>query len=182
MEHVTITSLPNGMYRIVPDNGYEIVIDRKGYSEVVVKELKGIEVRQISPEPAPQPVPPTDPVERAKVMKIAEIDAYNDSPSVNSFTISGNTMWLTVEERQQLSTQISASEAGGREEMTRWYGGIPFTFSITLWKQMLVALELYAGDALNVTESHKAAVMAMDNVEDIEAYDITQGYPAKLAF
>lgn len=57
MEHVTITSLPNGMYRIVPDKGYEIVIDNKGYSEVVVKELKGIEVRQITPEPAPQPMP-----------------------------------------------------------------------------------------------------------------------------
>ena len=34
--------------------------------------------------------------------------------------------------------------------------------------------------ALNVTEAHKAAVMAMDSVEDIENYDITQGYPQKL--
>jgi hypothetical protein len=36
--------------------------------------------------------------------------------------------------------------------MTRWYDGISFTFPITNWKQMLVALEVYAGDAKNTTE------------------------------
>ena len=47
---------------------------------------------------------------------------------------------------------------------------------------MLVAIEVYAGDALNVTESHKAAVNALDSVEAVEAYDITAGYPEKLSF
>ena len=91
-------------------------------------------------------------------------------------------MWLTVEERQQLATQISASEAIGRENMTKWFKGAEFTFPLATWKQMLVALEVYAGDALNVTESHKAAVEAMTNLEDVEAFDITAGYPEKLVF
>ena len=47
---------------------------------------------------------------------------------------------------------------------------------------MLVAVEVYAGDALNVTESHKAAVEALESVEDVEAYDYTVGYPTKLVF
>ena len=89
-------------------------------------------------------------------------------------------MWLNVEERQQLATQISANEAIGRESMTRWFNGVSFTFPIAQWKQMLVALEVYAGDALNVTEAHKAAVNALTTVADVEAYDYTANYPEKL--
>jgi len=68
----------------------------------------------------------------------------------------------------------------GNEMVTKWFEGSQFTFPISTWINMLNALEAYAGDALNVTESHKAAVMAMNDIEDIEAYDITTGYPEKL--
>ena len=91
-------------------------------------------------------------------------------------------MWLTVDERQQLATQINANKSIGRETMTKWFNGHEFTFPIPEWEQMLVALEVYCGDALNVTESHKAAVEAMDDADEVIAYDITLGYPEKLVF
>jgi hypothetical protein len=47
---------------------------------------------------------------------------------------------------------------------------------------MLGLVEVYASDALNVTESHKAAINALDDIEDVEAYDYTVGYPDKLSF
>lgn len=182
MEHVTITNLPNGMMKIVPGAGYELVINDKAYSEVVVSSIDGITVRESSVPPVPPVPPPTDPLERAKVAKVNAIEAYDKSDNVNSFTLGEQKMWLTVEEREQIATQISANEAVERNTMTRWFGGHDFTFPLATWKQMLVALEVYAGDALNVTESHKAAVMAMESVEDVEAFDITQGYPEKLVF
>jgi hypothetical protein len=40
---------------------------------------------------------------------------------------------------------------------------------------------VYASDALNVTEGHKAAINALESVGDVEAYQFT-GYPEKLAF
>jgi len=86
-------------------------------------------------------------------------------------------MWLTVEERQQIATQITANETIGRDTMTRWFGGQSFTFPIETWKSMLIALEVYAGDALNVTEEHKAAVNSLLTIQDIEDFDITEGYP-----
>ena len=91
-------------------------------------------------------------LEEAKQEKIDEIDAYDKSDNVNSFSINGQDMWLTVEEREQIASQISANEAVGRENMTRWFGGVSYTFPIATWKQMLIALEVYAGDALNITE------------------------------
>ena len=133
-------------------------------------------------EPTPPEPTAEELLERAKMNKIAEIDSYDHSDSVNCFYLNNNEMWLTVEERQQIATQISANEAIGRETMTRWFDGNEYTFPISTWKQMLVALEVYAGDAINVTESHKAAINAMTSIEQIVDYDITAGYPQKLSF
>ena len=47
-------------------------------------------------EPAPTPA---ELLERAKQEKIAELEAYDQSDAVDSFTINGQSMWLTVEMR-----------------------------------------------------------------------------------
>lgn len=134
-------------------------------------------VEWVEPAPTPEQL-----LKRAKQEKIAELEVYDQSDAVDSFTINGQSMWLTVEERQQIATQISANEAVGRDNMTRWFGGHSFTFPLATWKQMLVALEVYAGDAINVTEAHKAAIEALATIEDVEAYDFTANYPTKLSF
>lgn len=131
----------------------------------------------IAPVPTPEQL-----LEQAKQDKVFEIERYDDSLAVNSFEIGGQQMWLTVEERQQIATQISANEAAGRETMTRWFGGVAYTFPLATWKQMLVALEVYAGDAINVTEGHKAEVAQLETIEEVREYDITAGYPEKLVF
>lgn len=134
-------------------------------------------VEIVAPEPTPE-----EQLEIAKQRKIQEIEDYNVSDAVNEFSINNNPMWLTVEERQQIATQINVNEAVDRTSMTRWFNGQEFTFPLTTWKQMLTALELYAGDALNVTEAHKAEVMTLTTIQEIDNYDITDGYPNKLNF
>lgn len=47
---------------------------------------------------------------------------------------------------------------------------------------MLKKLEVYAKQTNNVTHQHKAEVMALTSIEDVEAYDVTKGYPEKLVF
>jgi len=131
----------------------------------------------IEPTPTPEEL-----LESSKASKIADLEAYDLSDAVDSFTINGMTMWLTVDERQQIATQIAANEAAGRTEMTRWFNGHPFCFPLTLWQQMLTALEVYAGDAINVTESHRAAINALESVAAVEAYQFQSGYPTKLTF
>lgn len=162
----------NGSYVVIDDmriyNPSEGQLAEAGYTEYVEP-------------PVPEPTP-AEQLENARQQKLMEIEEYNQSDNVNKFTIGGVPMWLTVDERQQISTQITANGAVGRTEMTRWYGGHSFTFPLTTWEQMLVALEVYAGDALNVTEEHKAVVNSLLTVEEIEAYDITDGYPMKLNF
>lgn len=124
--------------------------------------------------------PQANPLELARGNKLMAIEDYDQSNNVNEFYLGGVPMWLDAPTRQQLRISIEAYQATGAETVTKWFEGQQFTFPTSAWLQMLNALEVYAAEALNVTEAHKAAVMAMDNVEDIEAYDITAGYPEKL--
>lgn len=116
----------------------------------------------------------------AKAGKVGEIEAYDQSGEVNQFYLGGIPMWLDAPTRQQLRISIEAYQAMGAETVTKWFGGREFTFPTSAWLQMLNALEVYAAEALNVTEAHKAAVAALTSIEEVEAYDITAGYPEKL--
>ena len=131
----------------------------------------------IEPAPTPEQL-----LERAKADKIAELEAYNTSEEVDSFTIDGKVMWLDHDIRQQLRISLDANQQAGREIVKKWFNGEPFEFPIDVWYYMLGQVEVYAGDALNVTEAHKAAINALESVEDVEEYNFTIGYPEKLSF
>lgn len=144
-----------------------------------LKENQGATVQEVWNM---EKTPISRPLELAIAEKIYEIDKYDNSVNVNEFTINDYPMWLSVEERQQIATQINANEVIGRETMTRWYNGISFTFPINIWKQMLIALEIYAGDAKNVTEAHKATVKTLQTIKEVDNYNYKTGYPKKLHF
>ena len=131
----------------------------------------------IEPAPTPEQL-----LERAKAEKIAELEAYNDSDAVNGFTIRDNPMWLNFDERSRLQKAVDAKEAVGKTSMTKVWNGVDFTFPLSTWKAMLAALEDYAYDCQNVTDSHKAAINALDDIDDVEEYDFTTDYPEKLSF
>ena len=130
----------------------------------------------IEPTPTPAQL-----LERAKAEKIAELEAYDQSDAVNSFSVNGQDMWLDAQTRQQLRISLDANQQAGRETVTKWFDGVQYTYPIDVWYYMLGQVEVYAGDALNVTEAHKAAINALESVEDVEAYEFT-GYPVKLSF
>lgn len=129
----------------------------------------------VEPTPTPEEL-----LARAKASKIAELEAY-DASEVNSFSVDGKDMWLDHDVRQQLRISLDALSQAGRENVTKWFDGLEYTYPIDVWYYMLGLVEVYASDALNVTESHKAAINALDNIADVEAYQFT-GYPSKLSF
>lgn len=132
---------------------------------------------QIDPAPTT-----THLLEMSKANKIAELEDYNDSDKVNTFTINGNKMWLTFDERNRLQKAVDAKEAMGKTSMTKVWNGVEFKFTLVIWKQMLAALEDYAYDCQNVTDTHKSAINAKITVNQVENYDFTTGYPEKLVF
>lgn len=129
-------------------------------------------------EPTPTPA---QLLQRAKDAKLAELEAY-DANEVNSFSVDGKDMWLDHDLRQQLRISLDALSQAGRENVTKWFDGLEYTYPIDVWYYMLGLVEVYASDALNVTEAHKAAISALEEIEDVEAYDFHQNYPEILRF
>lgn len=159
------------------DGGSIVIGDRRYLSPSEEIILQAGYHLVVNPEPTQEEL-----LELSKMEKIAEIDRYDQSDAVNLFYLDGQPMWIDAQTRQTLRISIDSYAAMGKETVTKWFGGHQFTFPTNVWLQMLNALEVYAAEALNITESHKADVMALDSIEDIETCDITAGYPEKLRF
>ena len=76
---------------------------------------------------------PDKSLEEVKAEKISEIEAYDASAAVNSFTLGGTEMWLSFEERARIRQSIDAYRNEGRTEMTKWFNGKAFTFPLDTW-------------------------------------------------
>lgn len=126
-------------------------------------------------------VEPAPTIDDIKDAKIREIIAHDTSGEVNSFILNGNPVWLSKADRVGLMNSINIEKASGRETSILWFGGVKLEINCDTAIQLLSALELYALECYNITASHKASVLALESIEEINAYDYTIGYPEKLA-
>lgn len=118
----------------------------------------------------------------AKQMVVARISAYDKSDAVNQFTYNGVPMWLDKEMRNGLIARLKAEKAVGKEESTLWLDTAPFTINIDDGLTMLTALEVYASECFDKTAAHKSVVLSLEDIDDVLAYDFTDGYPSHPVF
>ena len=117
-----------------------------------------------------------------KRVKITQIVAHDSSDAVNVFEINGVNAWLDKATRVGLQNSLRVEETAGHETTTLYLNGIALVLSPDAALQMLDELELYAIECYRVTEEHKAAVNASDNIEFVNGYDYTTNYPAHPVF
>ena len=121
-------------------------------------------------------------LDRARSKKIQEILDYDISPNVNCFYMSDTEIWLDKETRTGLKLRFEAETNIGMVETSLWYNNIRFTLPTSSAVQMLYLLEIYASQCYDNTQFHIKSVSELTNVDDIENYDYTTGYPNKLKF
>ena len=134
-------------------------------------------VEYVQPEPTEEEL-----LQRAKIRKKQEIEAYDKSSEVNLFYIGDTPMWLDKETRTGLMLRFQAEIASGNEVTTLWANGVQYPLPLATAVQMLYALEVYASTCYDNTQKHLSEADAITTVEAIEAYDYTLGYPEKLRF
>lgn len=121
-----------------------------------------------------------DKLNLAKASKLAQIDAYDISSNVNSFSINGTSLWLSRNDRNALMRRFEAEKAAGITNTSLWYGTNKFDLEVNDAITMLNRIEVYACKCYDVTAAHKAAVKDLQILEEVNAYDYTQGYPEKI--
>ena len=162
----------------------ETVSNRIGEEEETTEErtVYAYNVGWLTPEKGVKITNEEEALAAIKADLIAQITAYDTSEAVNSFTLQGKQMWLPKETRVGLVNSITIEKNAGKEVTGLWHDGVRYELPVDTALQMLAALELYALECYNVTAAHKAAVSALESVEDIVAYDYTTDYPEKLIF
>ncbi len=176
---MTITEKSNGFVEISTDQ--EHILHRKDTPDEF-PEIRHVTINS-NMLPLYEEVSADRPALRKAIAdKIAEIDAYDTSEAVNSFTMQGQAMWLDKAMRVGLANSTAIQEAAGIETTTLWYGTQCYNLPVASAKAMLATLELYALECYNTTARHKAAVSALEDIEAVKAYDHTAGYPPKPQF
>lgn len=168
-----------GFYDTPQDGGVEIsieywqeLLDGQASGKLIAEDEKG----------CPILVEYEYDIEDVRKMKISEIQQFDKSKDVNSFEFSGKSVWLDKSTRVGLFNSISIEKEAGMTDTALWLNGDKHAVAIPEALAMLNAIELYAINCYNVTQSHIAAVNELNSIEEIEAYNFKSGYPAKLSF
>ena len=169
----------NGFYDEPVDGSVEITDEH--YNQLLDGQSNGLLIAE-SKNGYPILVEYEYDIEEVRKMKISEIQIFDKSTNVNYFEIEGESMWLDKSTRVGLFNSISIEKQIGKSDTVLWYDAIKYIIPIPDALAMLNALELYALNCYNVTQSHIAAVRLLQTIEEIENYDYTIGYPVKLSF
>ena len=117
---------------------------------------------------------------QAKDAKTREIEAYDTSTSVNGFKLNGNAFWLDKATRVGLMNSTTIAKGMGNATTDLWLGEVKLTIDCDKVIRLLGGIEMYALECFNVTARHKAEVNDLKTVAEVEAYDVTEGYPKQL--
>lgn len=117
---------------------------------------------------------------QAKDAKTREIEAYDTSTSVNGFKLNGNAFWLDKATRVGLMNSTTIAKNMGSETTDLWLDEVKLTIDCDKVIRLLGGIEMYALECFNVTARHKAEVNDLKTVAEVEAYDVTEGYPKQL--
>lgn len=145
------------------------------YPSASISEVLNMELSQSTPI--------EETIENVKADKIAEIENYDSSSNVNSFTINEQIeSWLTPAERANYKNSIEAAELMGIENVSFYVNDTEITLPVNTAKLMLAQIQLYADNCFIVTKQNIQAVQGLDSIEAVKAYAFESNYPAKLNF
>lgn len=189
---LTVLSASEGMMLRNGDSFSETVVlgrydKAENYTEVsrdeyeaYVREHAAEHVGEGSSPGTEEPPHPVPTLSDAIAGKVAEINAYDTSTSVNGFKLNGNEFWLDKATRVGLMNSTEITKAAGQETTDLWMDDVKLTIPCDTVIKLLSAIELYALECFNTTARHKAEVRKLKTVEEVEKYDIKEGYPKQL--
>ena len=189
---LTVLSASEGMMLRNGDSFSETVVlgrydNEENYTEVsrdeyeaYVREHAAEHVGEGSSPGTEEPPPLVPTLSDAIAGKVAEINAYDTSTSVNGFKLNGNEFWLDKATRVGLMNSTEITKAAGQETTDLWMDDVKLTIPCDTVIKLLSAIELYALECFNTTARHKAEVRKLKTVEEVEKYDIKEGYPKQL--
>ncbi|MDR0864950.1 MAG: DUF4376 domain-containing protein [Candidatus Symbiothrix sp.] len=112
--------------------------------------------------------------------KLAEIEDYDTSDSVNSFLVNGIPCWIDKEMRAVYGNSVASAKKLGEESLDIDLNGMIITLPVDSADMILASIQRYADKAAIITSKHKQAVSSLLTIEEADDYDHTDDYPEKV--
>lgn len=120
-------------------------------------------------------------VDVVRNFRIKELTNRDNSTEVNEFFYNGKSMWFDKVTRACIAYSIQSEKDNGATTTVLFDNdNEPHTLPVDLALQLFGALEVYAKQCYNATQTHLAALKGLDTVEALLEYNILSGYPEKL--
>lgn len=121
-------------------------------------------------------------IEELREKKIEEIEEYDKSEEVNSFTYNGINGWIDSPTRTAYSASIQNAELLGETSIDLLFSNTVLTLDIETAKVVLAKISRYADKCWMVTQKHLSEVKSFKTSKGITDFDVTKDYPEKLVF
>lgn len=120
-------------------------------------------------------------VVRTKRQLLEIIKEYDKSDEINCVYVREDKTWFDKDTRVGLINSLKIQKEAGKTETILWYttnGKLKsVTMTIDECLEFFYKLELYAEATFNTTQIHIKNVLAIDNLDELMSYNITENYP-----
>lgn len=121
-------------------------------------------------------------LEEVKEHTLYNIQRFDKSEYVNSFSLNGDNIWLDKNLRVSIANTVAIKKDKNIEKSSIWYNNKEYILPVDFILNMLDDIEIYADTCNSVTQKHIANVMAMTDIDEADDYDYEKNYPTKLKF
>jgi len=112
--------------------------------------------------------------------KLAEIEDYDTSDSVNSFLVNGMPCWIDKEMRAVYGNSVTSAKKLKEKTIEIDLSGMIISLPVESAEVMLASIQRYADKAAIVTARHKQSVATITIIDEVDTYDHTSDYPEKI--
>lgn len=119
-------------------------------------------------------------IDQVRRKKIESLIIFDRSKEVNSFILNGVEMWLDKETRMSLMNTVEIFEKSSIQEMTLWTQDVKprqLKINVLVLKNLLFDLEIYAKSCFDTTSQHKANILELQTIQEIDEYQFEINYP-----
>lgn len=121
-------------------------------------------------------------LDEAKEQLKKKIEDYDKSDNVNSFTVNGESAWMTNAERTSYTASVTNAETLGEDSIQLLLNGKVLILPTSEAKTMLAQISRYADKCWMVTQQHLLEVDKLNDIDKIQSYNYKEGYPNRLTF
>lgn len=156
-------------------------ITHERWQELLEAQSNGLEI-VTGEDGFPTLVQHVETIEELRERLICEINQWDKSINVNSFSLRGKKIWLDKETRSSIKETVEVKQRKGYATSYIWYNEDQFELNCEDILSMLEDIAIYADACNSVTMRHLANVKTCDDMGTLQNYNYHAGYPDKLNF